>query len=224
MSGFISDNDETSYRAEVDSLTNYCKDNNLLLNVTKTKEMIIDFRRNKTSKEPLYIDDEPVEIVNHFKLLGSYVSNDLKWHLNCSELVKKARQRLFFLRKLKSFTSDTVTLMKFYRAIIESILTSSIIVWFGNATQKDISKMISVIHSAQKIIGMSLPSLESIYNDRLLSRTKSIVSDNSHPAHEYFELLPSGKRYRNFYGNKRYVNSTFPAAVKAFNINCTHKL
>jgi hypothetical protein len=36
--GLITDNDETAYREEVRDLTMWCKDNNLSLNVIKTKE------------------------------------------------------------------------------------------------------------------------------------------------------------------------------------------
>jgi hypothetical protein len=40
--GLITDNDETAYR-EVRDLAMWCQDNNLYLNVIKTKEMIVDY-------------------------------------------------------------------------------------------------------------------------------------------------------------------------------------
>ncbi|KAF7640528.1 hypothetical protein LDENG_00045210, partial [Lucifuga dentata] len=43
--GLISGGDESAYRNEVEHLSVRCKDNNLILNTTKTKEMIVDFRR-----------------------------------------------------------------------------------------------------------------------------------------------------------------------------------
>ncbi|KAI3360890.1 hypothetical protein L3Q82_012903, partial [Scortum barcoo] len=43
--GLISDNDESHYRAEVEHLATWCADNNLLLNTSKTKELIVDFRK-----------------------------------------------------------------------------------------------------------------------------------------------------------------------------------
>ena len=39
--GLITDNNETAYREEVRDLTVWCQDNNLSLNVIKTKEMIV---------------------------------------------------------------------------------------------------------------------------------------------------------------------------------------
>jgi hypothetical protein len=43
--GLITDNDETAYREEVRDLAEWCQDNNLSLNVSKTKEMIMDYRK-----------------------------------------------------------------------------------------------------------------------------------------------------------------------------------
>ncbi len=42
--GLISNNDETAYLGEVERLTSWCQDNCLSLNVSKTKELIVDFR------------------------------------------------------------------------------------------------------------------------------------------------------------------------------------
>jgi uncharacterized protein YneR len=54
--GLITDNDETAYREEVRDLTVWCKDNNLSLNVIKTKEMIVDYRKRRTEHGPILID------------------------------------------------------------------------------------------------------------------------------------------------------------------------
>ena len=51
--------------------------------------------------------------------------------LNINTTVKKAQQRLYFLRRLSSFGLTTQIMLTFYRAAIESVLTFSIIVWFN---------------------------------------------------------------------------------------------
>ena len=45
--------------------------------VKQTKELIIDFKRNKSPIEPLVINDKEVEIIDASKFLGAYVTNDL---------------------------------------------------------------------------------------------------------------------------------------------------
>lgn len=54
--GLIHKNDESCYRDEVSQLTTWCEDNNLTLNMDKTKEIIDDFRRAHTQHPPLVIN------------------------------------------------------------------------------------------------------------------------------------------------------------------------
>ena len=44
MVGLITDDDETAYR-EMSDLAVWCQDNNLSLNIGKTKELIVDYRK-----------------------------------------------------------------------------------------------------------------------------------------------------------------------------------
>ncbi|KAI3369658.1 hypothetical protein L3Q82_024504, partial [Scortum barcoo] len=127
--GLISDNDESHYRAEVEHLAAWCADNNLLLNTSKTKELIVDFRKVKReTHDPIHINGMAVERVSSFKFLGTHISENLSWTTNTSSLIKKAHQRLFFLRTLKKNHLSTAILGNFYRCAIESILTNCITV------------------------------------------------------------------------------------------------
>ena len=51
----ITDN-ETAYREEVRDLAVWSQDSNLSLNVIKTKEMIVDYRKRRTEHTPILID------------------------------------------------------------------------------------------------------------------------------------------------------------------------
>ena len=81
VTGLITDNNEDKYRQEIKNIVHWCDDNNLILNVSKTKELIIDFKRNKSPIEPLFINDKEVEIIDVFKFLGTFVTNDISWHV-----------------------------------------------------------------------------------------------------------------------------------------------
>ena len=54
--GLITDNNETAYREEVRDLTMWCNDNNLSLNMIKTKEMIGAYSKRRTEHSPIFID------------------------------------------------------------------------------------------------------------------------------------------------------------------------
>ena len=68
-------NDETAYREEVRDLAGWCQNNNISLNVTKTKEMIVDYRKRSTEHVPILIGGAVVEQVESFKFLGVHINN-----------------------------------------------------------------------------------------------------------------------------------------------------
>ena len=90
MVGLITDKDETPYREEVRDLAVWCQDNNLSLNVIKTKEMIVDYRRKRTENTPILIDRAAVEQVESFKFLGVHITNKLTWAEHTKTVVKRA--------------------------------------------------------------------------------------------------------------------------------------
>ncbi|KAK3565397.1 hypothetical protein QTP86_007934 [Hemibagrus guttatus] len=94
--GLISGGDESTYRDKVEQLTVWCRANNLLLNTSKAKELVIDYRRRKTDIIPLIISRDCVERVADFRFLVVYIEEDLTWSVNTSELLKKTQQRLHF--------------------------------------------------------------------------------------------------------------------------------
>uniref|UniRef100_A0A2D4IYL1 Alkylated DNA repair protein AlkB homologue 8 N-terminal domain-containing protein n=1 Tax=Micrurus lemniscatus lemniscatus TaxID=129467 RepID=A0A2D4IYL1_MICLE len=74
---------------------------NLALNIKKTKELIIDFRRCKAEPLPLYINGDCVERVHSFKFLGTHISDNFTWSVHTMATAKKAQQHLHFLKLLK---------------------------------------------------------------------------------------------------------------------------
>ncbi|KAI5620655.1 gastrula zinc finger protein XlCGF28.1-like [Silurus asotus] len=216
--GLISRNDESAYREEVQRLTAWCGANNLSLNVDKTKEMVVDFRRAQSDQSPLIIDGSSVEIVKSTKFLGVHLADNLTWSLNTSSITKKAQQRLYFLRRLRKAHLPPPILSMFYRGTIESILSSCITAWFGNCTVSDRKTLQRIVRTAEKIIGVSLPSIMDIYTTRCIRKAHSIVDDHTHPSHTYFTLLPSGKRFRSIRAvTTRLCNSFFPQAIRLLN-------
>ena len=118
-----------STREEVQRMVDWCGKNNLVLNVSKTCEMTIDFRKHKNPMCQLLIDNTVVKQVESFKFLGSTISSDLSWGNNTASMVKRGQQLMHFLRQLKKFGISPIILKRLYHAIIESVLTFSITVW-----------------------------------------------------------------------------------------------
>ncbi|KAI5625499.1 gastrula zinc finger protein XlCGF28.1-like [Silurus asotus] len=125
---------------------------------------------------------------------------------------------LYFLRRLRLAHLPPPILSMLYRGTIESILSSCITAWFGNCTVSDRKTLQRIVRTAEKIIGVSLPSIMDIYTTRCIRKAHSIVDDHTHPSHTYFTLLPSGKRFRSIRAvTTRLCNSFFPQAIRLLN-------
>ncbi|KAK3534814.1 hypothetical protein QTP86_026076, partial [Hemibagrus guttatus] len=179
MVGLISKNDESVYREEVQ-----CKANNLSLNIDKTKEMVVDFRRAESGHSPLLINGSSVEIIKSTKFLGVHLPENFTWSLNTSSISKKAQQRLYFLWRLRKAHLPPPILTMFYRGTIESVLSSCITGWFGNCTVSDRKTLQRIVRTAEKIIGVSLPSITDMYTTRCIH--KSHQHKSHQPTHTPF--------------------------------------
>ncbi len=133
-------------------------------------------------------------------------------------MVKKAQQRLYLLRQLRNFNLPQELLKQFYSTIIETVLCSSITVWFGSAAKTYIRRLQRTVRTSERIIGAPLPSLQEFYTSRVRKRAKKVTLDPSHPAHSLFELLPSGRRCSALSTKTaRHKNSFYPLAISHLN-------
>uniref|UniRef100_A0A8L0DMU0 Reverse transcriptase domain-containing protein n=1 Tax=Oncorhynchus mykiss TaxID=8022 RepID=A0A8L0DMU0_ONCMY len=218
--GLITINDETAYREEVRALGVWCQENNLTLNVNKTKEMIVDFRKQQREHPPIHIDGMVVERVVSFKFLCVHITDKLNWSTHTDSIVKKAQQRLFNLRRLKKFGLSPKALTNFYRCTIESILSGCITAWYGNCSAHNRKALQRVVRSAQRITGGKLPALQDTYTTRCHRKAIKIIKDNNHPSHCLFTPLSSRRRGQCRCikpGTERLKNSFYLKAIRLLN-------
>ncbi|KAI3367265.1 hypothetical protein L3Q82_008310 [Scortum barcoo] len=197
--GRIANNDESDYRQEVEHLEGWCRQNNLCINVKKTKEMIVDFRRGRHLPSPLYIGGTAVEVVSSFRYLGVHISDDLTWSKNTSCLIRKAHQRLYFLRRLRRAGLGSSVLTSFYRCVVESVLSSCIIVWHGSCSAAEKKALQRVVKAAQRTVGRSLPTTTTDIYTFQMQETGLLHHEGPHShtcTRELFVPLPSGRRLR----------------------------
>ncbi|XP_061619318.1 protein-lysine methyltransferase METTL21E-like isoform X2 [Phyllopteryx taeniolatus] len=153
----------------------------------KTVEMIVDFRRHPSPQLPLTLSNCPVLIVEIFMFLGTTVSKDLKWENNINSILKKAQQRMYFLRLLRKHGLPQELLRQFCTAVTESVLCSSITVWFG-ATTMQLQRTVRTAEKKSAVPPLTTRGFACCQN---YEKSMQNPLDPPHPRHNLFQHLPS---------------------------------
>ena len=166
------------------------------INVGKTKELVLDARTKKKIFVPVKVNNEPVEVVSNFKYLGTLIDNKLSFNNNSDLIYKKSQQRLYLLRKLRSFGVSRELLQIVYKSLVESVLTFNTVVWYGNLGVKWKAKLARIVGMAGKITGAKQGSLSDLYLTAVERKTARILDDAKHCLFSQFQKLQSGRRYK----------------------------
>ena len=124
-----------SLNTDLENFMKWCTDNNMVVNVPKTKAMLIStrYKINQIMKNPptLNIGDETIEISTNEKLLGIKIDNVLSWTTQIEDTIKKCNTLLYLLGRIKCYLSIPVRKL-FYNAYILPHLDYCCTIW-GNA-------------------------------------------------------------------------------------------
>lgn len=179
----------------VSVLQDWCQASYLEMNVAKTKELVVH-TKGVTNVTPVVLNNQPVEVVDHFKYLGTTIDHTLSFNEHSDSIFKRANQRLFLIRKLKSFGVSSHILEMAYRGLVESILQFNIAAWYGNLNVRQKNKLSSIMKTAGKVVGKPHLQLGELFNGAVVRKARQISGDTLHPLHSQFELLPSGRKFR----------------------------
>ena len=209
---------DDAYLEEVNRFTEWCKKNFLELNVSKTKEMIVDFRKSVVDYPPLYTDQQMVERVNEYKYLGTVLDNQFKFGPNIKCVYKKVCTRVYFVRQLRKLNVDRNILDLFYSSIIASVMSFSISCWFGNSTAASQRHLDRTIMTCTKLGVRVTKSLYELYKKSAEQRCKVILKDDDHPLNCKYKLMRTGRRWRSIKcRTARYNLSFVPASIRLLN-------
>ena len=151
--------------------------------MSKTKELIVDYRKRRAEQAPINIDEAVVERVESFRFLGVHITNKLSWSKHTKTVMKRARQNLFPLRRLTRFGMGPQIFKRFYSCTIKSILTDCITAWYGICSASDRKALQRVVRTAQYITGTKLPAIQDLYPRRCQRKAPKNVRDSSHPSY-----------------------------------------
>ena len=136
----------------LNEINQWTKNQKMLVNDKKTKTIIFNYTDKYQFTTRLSINDKPIEVINSTRLLGTIITNDLKWDENTANIVKKANARMELLRKVASFGTNMEELKNIYFLFVRSLLEQSATVWHSSITQENKDDLERVQRSAVKII------------------------------------------------------------------------
>lgn len=125
----IKDNaDYVHFQMDLNNFSNYCKANQLQLNISKCFHILFQRKLNPLTSD-LYIDNNKIKTVDEVRDLGVTLDYKLNFENHVNNIVQSAFRRLgFVLRVTKDFTGlqSVITL---YVAYVRSILEYSSVIW-----------------------------------------------------------------------------------------------
>ena len=217
LAGFITDSD-LNYKQAISDLVGWCDSHHLYLNTSKTKEVVIDFRKNKTIVQPVQIRSEAIEHVDQYKYLGTYIDSKLSWKFNTDYICRKGRQRLHLLRQLRQFSVDRTIMQMVYRTFIQSVLCFNFVCWYGSLTVQDKNHLLRITTTADRVIGLKSDGLDVLYTERTLKKAEKIRTDSEHILSHKFKTLPSGRRLQTVRVNTNQFRFSFiPTSIRLIN-------
>lgn len=127
----------------VSEVLHWSNDNLMNFNWNKTKEMILG-TFSKHSPTDLSINDNVIQRVHMFKLLGVIIDDKLNWNCHVNAMCKKASSRVYFLKLLKRSSVSQDDLLHFYVSIIRSVLEYACPVWHNSLTVNQNNRIESI--------------------------------------------------------------------------------
>ena len=96
--GLIKGGNEEECRDTIYNFVEWSTHNNLHLNITKTKEIVVDYRRGRrrTQPTPISIGGTVVEMVTNHRYLGVQLDSKLDWKSHMEAVFKKDKVDSFF--------------------------------------------------------------------------------------------------------------------------------
>ena len=114
--------------------------------------MIFNFTLNYQFTTNLSHNGDDVEVIDETKLLGTIITDDLKWHKNTESLVKRANARMRILHKISEFSAPIEDMVTIYISYIRSILEQSCTLWHSSLTIENCEDLERVQKSEMRII------------------------------------------------------------------------
>ena len=192
----------------------------MILNQKKTKVMIFNFTNNYQFSTRLSLQNKKIEEVAETKLLGTTITNDLKWKKNTNRLIKKANARMQLLRKVSNFTGSYDDLKIIYVSFIRSLLEQACTVWHSGLTVENTNDLERVQKCALKIILKN--SYKNYQNALNILELESLESRREFLCLQFAKKSLKNQKMKNLFPHNKKIHKMSPRKRQPFKINFTN--
>ena len=103
----MNDADFGKVNSDLNVISDWLLGQNLSLNIGKVKCMLVSCKKSRSSP-PVLINNQRIEQVSSFKLLGVTVTQDLSWSAHIGEICSKAKRTIGLLYRLFGKAGPTI--------------------------------------------------------------------------------------------------------------------
>ena len=144
---------ETKLQKALSDLAQWCRLNGMVINIDKTKAMIVTTRQKRSKMEDAFhitLNDMPLSQVSTEKVLRVQVDNNLMWTDHISNVSKKMSTNIWLLSRIKRYLSIEHRVV-FYKSYIQPHIDYANIVW-GNAAKTNLLQIKRLQRKACRVI------------------------------------------------------------------------
>ena len=161
--GLDKDTVENNLQLSLNLLKMWCLENGMIINIDKTKLMLISSRQKrkcmKDNKLAIEYDNFDLQLTSCEKVLGVHIDDNLTWTNHFQHVSKKISSYLWLLFQIKSYLSLQHRVL-FYNAYIKPHFEYCCVIW-GNSFNSNLHKIEKLQRRACKLIlGTDYISLE----------------------------------------------------------------
>ena len=143
----------SALQQHLDRVEDFTINNKMKINENKSKVMIFNKSRNYDfPPEFSFKNGELLECLESTKLLGIYLTSDLRWAENCKQIFSKAMAKMWLLRRLKKLNLDSALILDFYLKEIRPLAEHGVAIWNSGLTKGQVADLEKIQKIALKII------------------------------------------------------------------------
>ena len=190
---YINRGENSNLQVQVNNIVSWCDENHLLINSSKTKELLFSNQRHQPNPDPITIKQKDIERVDEYKYLGTIVTSKLKFSANTDLVTEKISKRLYIMKRLSKLGVSATTIKLAYEAFIESVIAFHLAIIYKHLSADDIKDLNRQIHIAYKLSGEKLTckTLCELYESRLKTKCLRIIHQDDPPM--VLDQYPSGR-------------------------------